>query len=177
MEDALAYTGGLITLVVALGAQFSPIFIYPEADTGELLKGLSSSALYYASALAGASTTGLGLLFTVIGMSRGSDEQLDERLYARVGRLALFLVLMLVGSVLLLLILCVPLAEYSQIPELWMQGTFYFLTALVSILTALAVTIILLLFTAVRQVLLELTPLKSMWGHTNRTGEEQAASD
>ena len=177
MEDALAYTGGLITLVVALGAQFSPIFIYPEADTGELLKGLSSSALYYASALAGASTTGLGLLFTVIGMGRGSDENLDERLYARVGRLALFLVFMLIGSVALLLILCIPLAEYSQIPELWTRGTFYFLTTLVSILTALAVTIILLLFTAVRQVLLELTPLKSMWGHTNRTGGEQAASD
>ena len=52
------------------------------------------------------------------------------------------------------------------LPNGWYRILYYFLAGVVSLLTALAVTIILLLFTAVRQVLKELTPLENMWGGT-----------
>lgn len=166
-QDWLAYTGGLVALGLALVLYLWSSVTSLGVSASDLIQSVSTSALYYASALAGASTTGLGLLFTVIGLAKKSDKTFDESLYARVGRLSLFLVVMLVTSVLLLLILCLPLSELELAAGLY-RATYYVLAVLVSLLTGLAVAVILILFQAVRQVLKELTPLRSVWGHTER---------
>ncbi len=150
-----------------LALQLSVSFVYTGASGAEMVSGFADAALYYGSAIAAASTTVLGLLFTVIGLARNAEVEFEPSLYRRVARLALFCVLSLIGSIVLLLVLCVPIGEFDALPKWWYGAIYRVIATLVAVLAGLSVTIVLVLFAAVRQVLRSMTPLDGMWGGDN----------
>lgn len=154
--------GGATAVAVAVGVHVLAGLVYGSVEALELFKALSSSSVYFGVALVSSGATILALMLTMISMARGADEQFNTDFYQRIGRIAALSAAMLCGAVLLLLVLGLPAGEFGDLPKGWYTGLYYSAAGLIALLSGLAITVILLLFNAVKHVVLKVTPAEHL---------------
>ncbi len=156
-DRLLAVIGGLGTLAVATLAYLAIGQIYSDAKAVDLIGQLARSATSFGSAIATSSATTLALMLTAIGMANRADATFDARFYVNVYRIAVISTITLAGSVVLLLVLTLPVGEFHVGPH-WFIWLYRLLFALVAVLSSLLVAMVLLVFAAVRAVIVKVSP-------------------
>lgn len=156
-DRVIAAVGGIATLAVAGCAYVAIGRIYSDAKAVDLIGQLTRSATTFGGAIATSSSTTLALMLTAIGMANRSDAEFDERFYRNVYRIAVISTITLAGAVLLLLVLTLPVGEF-HVPPTWFIWLYRALFAVVASLSALLVSMVLLVFAAVRAVIVKVTP-------------------
>ncbi|CAN5906794.1 hypothetical protein BH24DEI2_BH24DEI2_13780 [soil metagenome] len=147
---------------IAAGVHVLAGTVYSGAKALELFKALSDSSIYLGVALVSSAATILALMLTMIGMARRADEQFDTGFYQRIGRIGALSAATLCGAVLLLIVLGLPAGEFDGLPTWWYKGLYYLATGLIALLAGLAITTILMLFNAVKYVVLKVTPAEHL---------------
>ena len=145
-------------MAVAVGVHVLAGSVYSGAEALELFKALSNSSVYLGVALTSSGATVLALMLTMIGMARRADESFDTRFYQRIGRIGALSAALLCSAVLLLIVLGLPADEFENVPPSWYTGLYYVAVGLIALLAGLAITTILMLFNAVKYVVLNVTP-------------------
>lgn len=157
-DEVWALGGGLLILMLAVGAWFAIGNVYGQSEALQLIDSIARSALYFGSAVATGSATILALMLTLVSMARNADSEFGDHVYRSVFRVSTYATATLVGAVLLLLICTIPVGEFERVPSRWFSWLYHTLFAGVGILSAMLVSTILLLFFTIRQVIAAITP-------------------
>ncbi|QLC25262.1 hypothetical protein HFP57_09680 [Parasphingopyxis algicola] len=157
-DEFYALLGGLIILLLAFGAWLAIGSVFSQYEAIRLIETLSRSALYFGSATATASATILALMLTLVGMTNRAESDFDDGVYRRIFRVSTYATTTLCGSVVLLLALTFPVGEFENLPSNWYSWLYRFLFGGVSLLSAMLVATILLLFFTIRDVVRKITP-------------------
>ncbi len=100
-----------------------------------------------------ASATILALLFTVLGLTSGTEIDLKARFYRRIKQLALFDTIVFVITIVIFLSLNFPIAKSGDVPPIWYQVIYYVTAVAASIIGGLIVTVILLLYSTISDLI------------------------
>ncbi|MEE4289049.1 MAG: hypothetical protein V2J14_06745 [Erythrobacter sp.] len=146
--------------IVALGAigRWANGAIYSSLEARELIEALSGSALYLGSAIAGSAATTLALMLTLLGLVRRLNEDFDKDMYRRIDQIAVLSTGLLGGSVVMLLMMTLPIGEFENVPVTWFAILYEVLFWLVVALSAALLALVMLLYTAIRTLIANITP-------------------
>lgn len=147
-----------LVALLGLGARQAIGQIYSSGQAIDLLQSLSRSGLYLGSAAATASATTLALMLTLVGMVRRSDQDFDTTVYRGISRIATLSTASLASSLLLLLVLVFPMAEFDGIPDVWYPALYQVLFAGTILVVALLAATVAMVFLTVRHVIAKVTP-------------------
>ncbi|GGO91933.1 hypothetical protein [Stakelama pacifica] len=153
-----AWVGAVATLALAGSAFYAVGQVYSDAKAIDLINQLSQAGLYFGSAIATASATTLALMLTLIGMARRAEAEFGAHFYRNIYRVSRMATATLLGSVVLLLLLTLPVGEFEGLSDIWFIWLYRALFALIGLLSALLVATVLLVFTTVRDVIVNITP-------------------
>lgn len=145
-------------LAVGIGGHFANGAIYSSLHAREMIEALSSPALYLGSAIAASAATTMALMLTLLGLVRRVDSEFDDSMYRRVYRISQMSAILLGGSVVMLLLMTMPIGEFDEIPQGWFPSLYKVLYWLVVVLSAMLVAMVSLLFTAIRTLIMKITP-------------------
>ncbi len=157
-SDKWPFFGGLAAVLVTLGVKFLIGGVYSSGKALQLIEALRDSSLYFGAAVATASATILALMLTLLGLSRQADSEFDNWVYQTINRIALISTISLCGAVALLMVLSMPIGEFEKIPENWFVAMYYVLVVFVALLAGFVITAVLMLFNAIRYVIMLITP-------------------
>lgn len=104
----------------------------------------------------------LALMLTIISLTAKSDIDLTWTHYERVEEIAWFDTITFVGAILIYLLLNMPISETepSSDPTKWIAYFYYATLILASILGGAVITVILMLFNAVKDIIHILSPIE-----------------
>lgn len=154
----IAILAGGLVLAVGIGGHVANGAIYSSLHARELIEALSSPALYLGSAIAASASTTMALMLTLLGLVRRVDSEFDDSMYRQVYRISQMSAVLLGGSVVMLLLMTMPIGEFDEIPKGWFPNLYAVLYWLVVILSAMLVAMVSLLFTAIRTLIVKITP-------------------
>lgn len=150
--------GGLAAMITLVGA-----FIVGEASGYEayrLLEVALSATRNFCGTITLATGNILALMLTLISLSVNSDIELKWAHYQRVEEVALVDTITFVGAILIYLLLNMPISETEPAsdPTMWIAYFYYGTLVLASLLGGAVITVILMLFNTVRDIILIMSP-------------------
>ena len=116
------------------------------------------SKRYVGSGVITASATILALMLTMLSLSRHATSSLESEFFKRVEQIGLLSTIGLIASVLLLLLLSMPVEESQQLPSSWYTFVYYFFVTLTAGVAGTLVTIVLMLYNALKTIITVLSP-------------------
>lgn len=156
--DRWALIGGAVTMLVISAGRLFVGRLYSESQALSLYESLSQSSLYLGSAVVTGASTILALMLTVVGLADRADTRFSAKLFNIFYTLGLFSVGALIGAVLTLAVSALPSEAVDELPP-WLYSRFYtVLVVLVALLSGLMVTVVLMLFQAIRTIILAYHP-------------------
>lgn len=144
--------GGLAFLIIISGTMLFGGIGGFEAKS--LLESMLPTARFFYSSVITASATILALMLTLLSLSFNTQSELNEVHYERIKQIALILTITFVTATTLLLFLIVPLRESDQVPSMLYRVYYYAVLAGSAIQGGLLVTIVLMLYSTVRDMIL-----------------------
>ena len=123
-----------------------------------MVEAAMPSVRFLASAVMTVSATTLALMLTLLGLSTDIDGDVREGHFKRVRQIALVDVCAFVLATVLLVIVVVPVNEASPIPTRWFTGIYYGVSVASSALGGGLIAVMLLLFAAIRDLIVVLSP-------------------
>lgn len=114
---------------------------------------MSSSALYFGSAIVTAAATILALMLTLLSLTSQADDDFDKVFYLRVERIGKLASVTLIGGIILLLFLSIPVKEADKVPGSWFMIMYYVLMTFLAILAGLLISIVLMLQNAISSLI------------------------
>jgi len=100
-----------------------------------------------------ASATILALLLTLLGISTGIDSKIKNEHYRQVLTIAKFDTVLFVGALILFQLFSIPITESKNLPTEWFAYIYWATLFFSSFLSGLMVTVILLLYTTVTDII------------------------
>jgi len=100
-----------------------------------------------------ASATILALLLTLLGISSGSDSEIKESHYKQVLNIAKFDTVLFIGALMLFQLFNIPITESENLPTSWFAYIYWITLFFSSLLSGLMVTVILLLYATVTNII------------------------
>ncbi len=140
-----ALYGGIIAGAVTLVGQWLLGSIYSGYEARQFLESMSSSALYFGSAIVTASATILALMLTILSLTSQSDDDFDKVFYLRIERIGKLATIALMGGIVLLLFLSIPIKEADKVPSSWFTIIYYILMTFLAALAGILISIVLML--------------------------------
>ncbi|CAM3690846.1 hypothetical protein LIHA111178_03550 [Litorimonas haliclonae] len=153
-----AMAGFIIICLVGLLARYLNGSIYSQAEVLSLFDNLQQSGLYLGSATMASSGTTLALMLTMVGLVRRIDKDFSDELYRTVALIGLTSAIGLISSVILLLTLSLPIGEFEKVPEIWYYVLYNVTFGLIIFVSAISVSIVLILLQTVLHVIRSITP-------------------
>lgn len=153
-----ALIGGLLAGGTAIAGQLVVGQIYGGTEARRFLEAMIPSSRYVGSGVITASATILALMLTMLSLSRHATSSLESEFFKRVEQIGLLSTIGLIGSVLLLLLLSMPIEESQQLPSSWYTFVYYFFVALTAGVAGTLVTIVLMLYNALKTIITVLSP-------------------
>ncbi|WP_415809991.1 hypothetical protein [Litorimonas haliclonae] len=150
--------GFIIICLVGLLARYLNGSIYSQAEVLSLFDNLQQSGLYLGSATMASSGTTLALMLTMVGLVRRIDKDFSDELYRTVALIGLTSAIGLISSVILLLTLSLPIGEFEKVPEIWYYVLYNVTFGLIIFVSAISVSIVLILLQTVLHVIRSITP-------------------
>ncbi len=147
-----------IGFFVAILQPYAVGYIYGSAKAIELLYALQNPSLFFGSAVATSSATILALMLAILSLTSNVDKQFNKEIYDSVRAAAVISTYTFLGSILLLVTLCLPVGEFKEIPGDWFKYIYYLLSLLNGLLAGLMASIILILRMTVLHIITELSP-------------------
>ncbi len=145
------YGGVIATLITGFG-----VFLLGNV-TGYEAKKLLESSLSGLNMLCNtivlASATILALLLTLLSVSSGSKTTLKERHYLQVLSIAKFDVILFISALILFQFFNIPIIESDNVPLRWFEVIYWATLASTSIISGMMITVILMLYTAVTNLI------------------------
>lgn len=123
-----------------------------------MLQASSPTTRFLCSAVMTASATTLALMLTLLSMSTDQDDKVRGAHYERIRQIAFVDVVAFIGATLFLVLHVVPLGDASTIPVGWFDAVYYVSTVLSALLGGVLVAVMLLLYAAVRDIILTVGP-------------------
>jgi len=157
-QQWLAIVGFLGICLLGYGAWLLKGAMYHEAVVLDLFQTLQSSGLYLGSAVATSSGTTLALMLTLVGLIRRMNKDFDRQVYQSVALIGVTSAVCLVASIVLLLTLTLPVAEFDGVPSWYYSALYNFTFALTVFVSAMAVAIVLMLVNIVISIIRKITP-------------------
>jgi hypothetical protein len=165
-----ALVGGALAAVVSLAGAW----LVGQASGAEA-HALLNTSLPSTRSFCGTVTLALGnilaLMLTLLSLSASSEVDLKQSHYVRVKQIALVVSIALIGSILIYLLLNVPLSQSDTASEPAGPGyaTLYYATlALSSLLAGALITVVLMLYNTVRDIIRVIGP-KEFGHHLTRS--------
>lgn len=143
--------GVLATFVLVVGAV--SVGHISGAEAKVLLESMLPTARFLYSGVITASATILALMLTLLSLSVNTQGKLDSRHYQRVQKIALIDTVAFVTGMTLLVFLVVPLEESQEVAPYWYQVFYYVTIGGSALLSGLLVTVVLMLYTTVRDMI------------------------
>ena len=100
-----------------------------------------------------ASATILALLLTLLGVSSGSETKLDKSYYKSVLLIAKIDTILFVGALILFQLFNIPITESDAVPTSWFVSIYWTTLFFSSLLSGMMITVILLLYTSVTNII------------------------
>ena len=122
-------------------------------EAKSLLDAALPTIRFLCSSLMTAAATTLALMLTLLSLSSGSDREIKRAHFERIRLIAFVDVVAFIGATLLLSMLVVPFSEASDIQMGWYEAIYYVVTVSSALLSGLVVAVMLLLYTAVRDMI------------------------
>ena len=148
-----ALAGGAVAAAV-MGALLFVVGHVSAWKAEALLDATLPTTRFLCSSVMTVSATILALMLTVIGISRGTDHPIRRDFYHRIQQIALLDVITFVVSTILLLGLVVPFGEELEMPQGWYVTIYYVVTAASALVGGLLIAVVLMLYGAVRDVVM-----------------------
>lgn len=148
----VAIGGGLVATVV-MSALVLAVGNLSAVEAVRLLEASLPTTRFLCSSVMAASATTLALMLTLLSLSTGIDGEIKGTHYERIRQIALVDVVAFIGATLLLVALVVPIGEASEIPARWYDTLYYASALMASVLGGMLVSVMLLLYAAVRDLI------------------------
>ncbi|QHI36480.1 hypothetical protein IMCC3317_18430 [Kordia antarctica] len=122
-------------------------------EAKQLLEGQLSGLNMLCNTIVLASATILALLLTLISVSSGSDNTLKKKHYKQVLNIAKFDVILFISALILFQFFNMPIMESDQVPTSWFNSIYWLTLIFTSIISGMMITVILMLYTAVTNII------------------------
>lgn len=157
-----AAIAGVLVGGVVIGSQFLIGTVYSGTQARGMVLAMAGPAGTLATAILSGSAAILGLMLTMLGLSRKLNQDLSDPFYIRIRRIALIIIFDMVAAITLMLLLSTPIQEASrqaeQAGELQVKLTYYSLVGMTALVAGLFVTVIVMLYNAVEAVIQAVAP-------------------
>lgn len=164
-----AIGGFLAALTILGGSWMSGQTSGSEAQY--LLETVLPSVRSFSGTLMLALGTILALMLTLLGLSASADIDLKWFHYQRIKQIALVDMVTFIVAVLVYLLLNVPIQETDSGTSVWFYNIYYATLIISSLLAGAIITIVLMLYNAIRNIIHALGPQKESF--ITRTEEEE----
>ena len=151
-------TIGGSTAAVLLAACLVAVGVASDGGTQSLVEAAMPSVRFLASAVMTVSATTLALMLTLLGLSANVDGDVKKGHFERVRQIALVDTAAFVVSTVLLVAVVIPADPSSPVPEDWFAWIYYTVSVTVSVLGGGLIAVMLLLFAAIRDMIVVLSP-------------------
>lgn len=147
-----AIIGGILAALVVMGGSWM-IGNVSNAEARYLLELVLPNVRSFSGNLMLALGTILALMLTLLGLSTSTDTELKWTHYQRVKQIAWLDMLTFIAAVLIYLLLNVPIQETDKGTGEWFHSLYYATLVVSSILAGAVITIILMLYNTVRDII------------------------
>lgn len=147
-----------IAATVAIAQPLLTGHVYSGARAVDLLQSIKESSLYLGSAIATASATVLALMLTLLSLTSQVDTSFNRSTYEGIKLIGDISTATFIGSVALLLILSLPIGEFTVISDQWYAGLYYVLATLNGLLAGLMIVGVLVLSDTLKTLIKSLAP-------------------
>ena len=164
--------GGGSIAALSMAAALVGVGLANAGSAQSLVEAALPSSRFLASAVMTVSATTLALMLTLLGLSTDIDADVKSGHFERIRQIALVDVTAFVLATVLLVVIVVPVNDASPIPEGWFSGIYYAVAVTAALLGGGLVAVMLLLYAAIRDLILVLGP-----GDKNPLVDEDAAEE
>lgn len=142
-----------------------------------LLEATLPTTRFLCSSVMTASATTLALMLTMLSLSAGSDKSIKGSHYKRIQQIAFIDVIAFVAATVLLVALVIPFGENISLPRWAYIALYYAVTLLSALLGGVLVSVMIMLYTAVRDLIGVFSPDGDSTLLSNDESDEAGASD
>ena len=160
------------TAAALLAAGLVAVGVGSDGETQPLVDAAAPSVRFLASAVMTVSATTLALMLTLLGLSTDIDGDVKKGHFERVRQIALVDTAAFVVATMLLVSVVIPTDPSSPIPAAWFSWIYYGVSVIISVLGGGLIAVMLLLFAAIRDMIVVLSP-----GDDNPLIDGDAGSD
>lgn len=154
-----AAVGGCLAALTILGASWM-IGQVSGSEARYLLETVLPSVRAFSGTMMLALITVLALMLTLLGLSTSTDAQLEWVHYQRIQQIALVDMISFIAAVLFYLLLNVPVQETDSGTLQWFYFLYYAALIISSLLAGAVITVVLMLYNAVRNIIESISPKK-----------------
>lgn len=151
-DSKRAAIGGGVAALVALAGMII-VNVSTGSEARFLLEGMLPSIRFLCSAVMTATATVLALMLTLLSITSTQEEQLKSLHYDRVRQIAKADSVTFAAALILLLVVSVPLAEPSEVPDNWYTIVYYVAVLYTAGVGGALITVILMLYNAVTDLI------------------------
>lgn len=151
-DSKRAAIGGGVAALVALAGMII-VNVSTGSEARLLLEGMLPSIRFLCSAVMTATATVLALMLTLLSITSTQEEQLKSLHYDRVRQIAKADSVTFAAALILLLVVSVPLAEPSEVPDNWYTIVYYVAVLYTAGVGGALITVILMLYNAVTDLI------------------------
>lgn len=151
-DSKRAAIGGGVAALVALAGMII-VNVSTGSEARFLLEGMLPSIRFLCSAVMTATATVLALMLTLLSITGTQEEQLKPLHYDRVRQIAKADSVTFAAALILLLVVSVPLAEPSEVPDNWYTIVYYVAVLYTAGVGGALITVILMLYNAVTDLI------------------------
>ncbi len=152
-RDAIVAGGAGLVSVLFMGSVSVLLGEFSGAEARRLVEATIPTSRLFCATVMTVSATILALMLTIVGLGSKSETKLADAHYHRIVTLAFYDTLLFALSTGLMIIQCVPVYESKEIPGWWYTTMYYLLLSLTSAVGGAAITVISLLYLAVKDVI------------------------
>lgn len=154
-----AAIGGCLAALTILGASWM-IGQISGSEARYLLEAVLPNVRAFSGTMMLALITVLALMLTLLGLSTSTDTQLEWVHYQQIKQIAFVDMISFITTVLFYLLLNVPVQETDSGTLQWFYFLYYAALIISSILAGAVITVVLMLYNAVRNIIKSISPEK-----------------
>ena len=151
-------TAGGVAAAALLAAGLVAVGVASDGETRALVDAATPSVRFLASAVMTVSATTLALMLTLLGLSTDIDGDVKKGHFERVRQIALVDTAAFVIATVLLVAAVVPADPSSPVPADWFGWIYYAVSVVISVVAGGLIAVMLLLFAAIRDMIVVLAP-------------------
>lgn len=151
-RDATVAVGAGVAITLCIGLATFLMGYVGNAESRQLVEAILPTSRLLCSTVLTVTATILALMLTLLSLGANPDVELKDAHYYRIRKIAFYDAVVFGAGMVFFLLHCVPVHESDKIPEWWYPTVYYGILALSAILAGSVVSIIAMLYMALRNL-------------------------